>query len=106
MEGVANAPIIASVEIVVLTSSDSNQRSGIGLAAPVRISIARWPSAPSLRKFQAGRARLIKVAGCMDHWVAGVSLSIGSRKDAILSSMASNLGRFSAPRFENFETSR
>src|SRR4051812_12464165 len=105
MEGVAKAPIIASVEMVVLTSSDSNQRSRIGLAAPVRISTARWPSAPSLRKFQAVRARRIKLRGSIDHGFAGVSVSIGSRKAAILSSIASNFGKFSASLFENLEIS-
>src|SRR2546422_4524551 len=72
MEGVANAPMMASVEIVVLTSSDSNQRSRMGLAAPVRISMAFWPSAPSLRKFQAVLASRIKLPGASDHGVAGV----------------------------------
>ena len=35
-----NAPMMASVASVPFSSSDSNQRSRIGRAAPVRISIA------------------------------------------------------------------
>src|SRR5436189_4521441 len=106
MDGVANAPMIASVEIVVFTSSDSNQRSRMGLAAPVRISIACWPSAPSLRKFHALFASCSKFRGEVDQGLGGVSINIGSRKVATRSSIASNLGKFSASRFENLETSR
>ena len=50
IEGVAKAPMIASVAMVAFSCSDSNQRSRIGLAAPVRISIAFWPSVPSFLK--------------------------------------------------------
>ena len=106
MDGVANAPIMASVERVVLTSSESNQRSRIGLAAPVRISSAVWPSAPSLRKFHAVWASFIKLPGAFDQGFGGVCISIGSRKAATRSSMASYRGRFWASGFENFETSR
>src|SRR5437667_10234300 len=106
IEGVAMAPMMASVEIVVLTSSDSNQRSRMGLAAPVRISIACLASAPSLRKFQAVLASSIKLPGASDHGLGGVSTSIGSRKLATRASMASYFGRFSAAFFEHSDTSR
>ena len=66
IEGVANAPMMASVEIVVFTSSESNQRSRIGLAAPVRISVACLASAPSLRKLHASLASRMRLPGASD----------------------------------------
>src|SRR5438876_1794736 len=98
--------MIASVEIVAFTSSDSNQRSRMGLAAPVRISMACCPSAPSLRKFQAIFASCIKLRGDVDQGLGGVSINIGSRKVATRSSIASNFGRLWASFLENLETSR
>ena len=50
IEGEAIAPIIASVASVTFSCSDSNQRSRIGVAAPVRISIAFCPSGYQLAK--------------------------------------------------------
>src|SRR6184192_2436595 len=47
--GDAIAPMIASVARAIFSCSDSNQRSRIGRAAPVRISSAAGPSRPSCR---------------------------------------------------------
>src|SRR5437867_3158035 len=52
MDGEAIAPMMASVASAIFSSSDSNQRSRMGRAAPVRISSARGPSRPSRRKRQ------------------------------------------------------
>ena len=57
------APMIASVASVTLSCSDSNQRSRIGVAAPVRISTAFWPSCAELAEGEAELGELPQVAG-------------------------------------------
>src|SRR6266576_1447996 len=57
MDGEAIAPMMASVASAIFSSSDSNQRSRIGPAAPVRISNAPGPSRPSLKKRQPSDSR-------------------------------------------------
>src|SRR5262245_12253525 len=104
MEGVAKAPMVASVEMVVLTSSDSNQRSRMGLAAPAKIWRAFSPSLPSFRKFQPICPSRIIFPSELDHGFGGVCRSIGSRNEATRSSMASYLGKLFASFLENFET--
>src|SRR5204862_396623 len=65
--------MMASVASVVFSTSDSNQRSRIGLAAPVRISRAVRPSRPSARKRQASCASFTRWRGASDHGSGGVS---------------------------------
>ncbi len=106
IEGEAIAPMMASVASVTLSCSDSNHRSRIGVAAPARISTAFWPSCPSLRNPSPILASWIRFPGRSDHGLGGVIVSVGSRKSATRSSIASYLGSASASLAENFETSR
>ncbi len=73
----------ASVASVTFNCSDSNQRSRIGRAAPVRISIASAPSLPKPAELpgRACRGSRNRRAG-LDHGSGGVCTSIGSRKSA------------------------
>jgi len=106
MDGDAIAPMMASVARVTLSCSDSNQRSRIGVAAPVRISIAFWPSAPSLAKAIPSLASFMRFPGRNDHGFGGVWTSVGSRKEATRSSIASYFGSASASLAENLAISR
>ena len=92
IDGAMNAPMIASVAIVPLSSSLSNQRSRIGRAAPVSTSIASpmpGPSRCSARPIlpassscpRLGRKRL-----------GGICVSVGSTTEATRSSIASYFG--------------
>ena len=101
----AIAPMIASVASVALSCSDSNQRSRIGRAAPVRISTAspgrvtelpeRAPQLSSVRRSPSrGRSRS-----------GGVMVSVGSTTAATRSSIASYLGYRSASRLLNLAIS-
>src|SRR5205823_1921865 len=76
MDGEATAPMIASVARAILSSSDSNQWSRIGRAAPVRISMARGPSAPSFRKRQPSRASASRLRGLSGQRLVGVTVQL------------------------------
>jgi hypothetical protein len=89
IEGLAMAPMIASVASVAFSSSDSNQRSRIGRAAPVRISTASPAAAPSRRNerprvksVRRSRRRGLSRSG-------GLIVNVGSMTSAIRSSIAS-----------------
>jgi hypothetical protein len=106
IEGEAIAPMIASVANVTFSCSDSNQRSRIGVAAPARISTAFCPSVPSRTKPSPSFASCTRLAGRSDHGLGGVITSVGSRKSATRSSIASYLGSASASLVENLAISR
>src|SRR6185437_7322954 len=106
MEGDATAPMIASVASVTLSCSLSNQRSSVGRAAPVRISMALTPSRPSLRNCQPSLPRASRSRGLADHGSGGVMSSVGSMNRATRSSISSYRGSESASFAENLLTSR
>ena len=106
IEGDAIAPMIASVASVTLSCSLSNQRSRIGVAAPVRISTAFCPSVPSFTNASPSLASAARLPGLKDQGLGGVMISVGSRKSATRSSIASYFGSASASLAENFEISR
>ena len=89
MEGDAIAPMMASVASAILSSSDSNQRSRMGRAAPVRISIACGPVVPSLRKLHPSFASCARLRGRSAQGLGGVRSRVGSMKSATRSSIAS-----------------
>ena len=106
IEGLAMAPMMASVASVALSWSDSNQRSSRVRADPVRISTAseaaeprRLNDRPSVRSDQRSRTPGRRTFG-------GVAVIVGSTKAATRSSMASYDGKRSASRALNFEISR
>ena len=89
IDGAAIAPITASVASVTLSCSDSNQRSRIGRAAPVRISMASvicgprfWKERPSLNSFhrppRPGRTRFGGIIGRVGSTTAATRWSICS----------------------------
>ncbi len=106
IDGEAIAPMIASVASVTLSCSLSNQRSRIGVAAPVRISTAFCPSVPSLTNARPSFASWSRLPGRSDQGLGGVITRVGSRKSATRSSIASYCGSASASLAENFAISR
>ena len=81
--------MIASVASVAFSWSDSNQRSRMVRAAPVRISMAAAPSLPSRRKPSASFRSAHRSPGRPDHGSGGVCTSVGSMKSATRSSIFS-----------------
>ena len=92
IDGAAKAPMIASVANVPLSSSDSNQRSRMVRAGPVRTSIASLSSVPSLRN-ELPSCNIVHappMPGLMT--LGGVMCSVGSTTEATRSSIFSYLG--------------
>ena len=83
------APIMASVASVPLSCSDSNQRSRIGRAAPVRISTASLMAGPSWRKARPSWKSFQKSLRPGLSKLGGVIVNVGSITLATRSSMAS-----------------
>jgi hypothetical protein len=96
----------ASVASVALSCSDSNQRSRIGRAAPVRISAAAVMSLPRLRAFNPSLPSVHRSLRLLLIGSGGTMSSVGSSNAATRSSIASYFGRLSASLVENLLTSR
>ena len=92
IEGLAIAPMTASVASVPFSSSDSNQRSRIGRAAPVRISTASPAASPSRRNERPSESIVRRSRGRGCSRSGGAIVSVGSTTAATRSSIASYCG--------------
>ncbi len=92
MEGLAMAPMMASVARVALSSTDSNQWSSRGRAAPASTSIASGAPGPRRAK-ERPRARSCRSPRRPGRSrFGGAMVKVGSMKAATRSSIASYSG--------------
>ena len=106
IEGLAMAPMMASVARVALSSSDSNQRSSRARAGPVRMSTASEAAEPRRRNDRPRVTSDQRSRTPGRRTFGGVAVIVGSMKAATRSSMASYEGKRAASRALNFEISR
>ena len=97
--------MMASVASVPFSSSDSNQRSRIGRAAPVRISTASPVASPSCRKDRLSVISVRRSPSRGFRRSGGAIVRVGSTTAATRSSIASYCGYRSASRLLNFAIS-
>ena len=86
------APMMASVASVAFSASDSNQRSRMVRAGPVRISTASDAAGPSRRKARPSETSAPRSRNPGRRRSGGVMVSVGSTTAATRSSIASYCG--------------